>query len=533
MLEKFYSNKFDNEIALISQDRTYTFCELKSLIKEYSQFLKSKKNNILITDTDNFQFIIHFFGAIFANKTIYLATNNPSRTCLNIDFDKAEVITLNNPSSNCELQKINPDNIIINLLTSGSSGTAKTIKKTLSNFITEAKTIKEELKLPNTKKTVVSSTNLCHLFGLTFHLMVALTCGYIIDTKTILYPEELENSDTIFISTPTFLNIIKKFGLSFATSPEYIFSAGSKLNEDVFDLLKHDSKVSEIYGSTETGVIAYKTNPIDFFKLFNTVNIELLENSLEVSSNHIYNNRILINDNIELKERYLKINSRTDRVIKIYEKRISIDEMENSLNTNELVNDCYILKHEGKLACLCALSKKGRNTLLKDGITNLTKDLKAYLKQEFEVIPQKWKYIDIIPKTVTGKVDKNYINHLFNLKLSLPIILDRKVEDNSITFKIFFYNQCNFFKGHFPKFKILAGVVQLYLAKEFANREFQLKLGAGQWKKIKFTNIIKPDKTILLKLERTEKHVSYQYFDEEQNYASGVFLCKNVFKESL
>ena len=48
------------------------------------------------------------------------------------------------------------------------------------------------------------------------------------------------------------------------------------------------------------------------------------------------------------------------------------------------------------------------------------------------------------------------------------------------------------------------------LAKEFANREFQLKLGAGQWKKIKFTNIIKPDKTILLKLERTEKHVSYQ-----------------------
>ena len=123
------------------------------------------------------------------------------------------------------------------------------------------------------------------------------------------------------------------------------------------------------------------------------------------------------------------------------------------------------------------------------------------------------------------------IEHFFNLKLSLPIILDRIIQGDSIEYKIFFYNQCNFFKGHFPQFKLLPGVVQLYYAKEFANVHFNLTLGEGQWKKIKFSNIIEPDSIVHLKLEKSEKHVSYEYYSDTKKYASGMFICDNVFKE--
>ena len=94
-----------------------------------------------------------------------------------------------------------------------------------------------------------------------------------------------------------------------------------------------------------------------------------------------------------------------------------------------------------------------------------------------EVIPQKWKYIDCIPLNILGKIDKKYIEHLFNINLSLPIILNRALSKNCIEYKVFFYENCNFFNGHFPKFKILPGVAQLFFAKEFANQHFNLNSG--------------------------------------------------------
>ena len=113
---------------------------------------------------------------------------------------------------------------------------------------------------------------------------------------------------------------------------------------------------------------------------------------------------------------------------------------------------------------------------------------------------------------------------LYN-NLSFPIILDRELAENSIKYKIFFYNQCNFFNGHFPNFKLVPGVLQLYLAKEFANFHFGLELGQGQWKRIKFSNIIKPDSVVNLKLEHSKKQIIYEFYSDDKKYSSGAFLC--------
>ena len=72
--------------------------------------------------------------------------------------------------------------------------------------------------------------------------------------------------------------------------------------------------------------------------------------------------------------------------------------------------------------------------------------------------------------------------------------------------------------------------MQLYLAKEFANAHFNLSLGEGQWKRIKFSNIIEPDSIIDLKLECNDKQVTYEFYTDKKKYASGVFLCENIFK---
>ena len=361
--------------------------------------------------------------------------------------------------------------------------------------------------------------------------MVPLFSGLIINTKNISYPENVDKENMILVSTPTFLSSIPKFDISFKKPPKYIFSAGSKLNENIFEFLKRDSEVVEIYGSTETGVIGYKTHWNDDFKLFEKVNLIPKTESVNVISDFVYEHQVTINDKIELNGRNFKIINRADRLFKIYEKRVSADELEIYLKKNEYVSDCYITKHGEKLVCLCALSQQGKEYLLQENISFLTKKLKQYLLKYSEIVPQKWKYIDQIPMTKIGKINKKLVEHMFDINLSLPVILDRNVSENSIIYKVLFYKHCNFFKGHFPQFNIVPGVTQLYLAKEFAKAHFDLFIGEGQYKRIKFSNIIKPDSIINLRLEKNNKQILYELYSEEKKYASGVFLCENTLKE--
>ena len=531
MLELFKTDKYDNKIIVISDNKKYSVLDLKKLIAPYIEILKNKKENIVISTPDNFVFIVQFLASIFSFKNIYLISDKTKINNIDFDFDTIDDIELNKKE-----EFICPDidikKTIINFYTSGSSASPKIIKKSLYNLIQEGQDIALELNFENKDYQVISTTTMCHLFGMTFHFMFALCNGLIINTNKISYSENINFDNSILISTPAFLSPILKYNLSFIKAPKYIISAGSKLDNKVFEHLEKQSKIIEIYGSTETGVIAHKTHFADDFELFKNVEVKVNEDNVEVKSEYSYDKVCKINDRVEITNRILKFKSRSDRLFKIQDKRISALELENNLKNNILVDDCYILKTEEKAGCLCALSKEGQEFFLKNNIVELTKNLKQYLSKYSEIVPQKWKFIDEIPLNKTGKINKDLINHIFSVNLSLPLILNRKISQNSIIYKLFFYNQCNFFQGHFPDFKLLPGVAQLYIAKEFANAHFNLNLGEGQWKRIKFSNIIQPDNIVELKLEYSEKQVCFEYIKDDKKCSSGVFLCENIFKRA-
>ena len=528
MLDIF--EKYKNKQAVIKGGKPYSYNDIKNLIASEIEILKGKKENIVILCGDNFGFIIQFFASLYCDKNIYLITDKTRLKDLEIDFDILKN-TEEKGIENYNFPEINLQKGAVNFFTSGSTGKPKNIKKSLFNLMREAQDIGKTFDFEGKNYIVKSTTTMCHLFGMTFHLMTALCNGLTIDTDEIAYPENVDGENTILVSTPTFLASAAKFGLGFKTPPKYIISAGSKLDEKVFEILEKDSKIIEIYGSSETGVIANKTHFCDDFKVFDNVKINAGEDFVEVISDYAFGGKTIINDKIEVQNGRLKFKTRTDRLFKIYEKRVSADELENKLNKNDFVNESYITKNEDKLVCLCALSECGKDYVLNNGVFELTKTLKQYLLQYSEIIPQRWKFTDEIPRNIMGKINKKFIDHLFNINISIPLILDKKAGKDSVEYKLFLYKQCNFFKGHFPSFQLTPGVVQLYWAKELANNYFGLDLGEGQWKRIKFSNIIKPDSIVNLRLEKTEKAVSYEYYSEDKKYASGVFLCENIFKD--
>ncbi len=532
MLEYFLTNKYDNKIALINNDKSYTYCELKAIISYFIEKIKNRNQNIVISTSDNFLFVIYFFASLFCNKNIYLLSD--SRKIKNLNFEYALCDDIELKSLNSYIYpEIDINKPSINFYTSGSASEPKIIKKSLFNLIKEAEDINGTFNFSDKNYEVFSTTSMCHMFGMTFHLMVPFVSGLIINTAKISYPENFNKDNSIIVSTPSFLNSVLKYDISFKKSPCCIISAGSKLDENTFSHLEKSSKIIEIYGSTETGVIAYKNHYSDDFSIFKNVELEVNEDNIEVKSDYFYDKKAVLNDCIEIHNQKLTIKRRTDRLFKIQEKRVSAEDLEEKLKKNDFIDNCYIIKNNDKLACLCALSESGKDYFIKNDIVMLTKHLKQYLFKYSEVIPQKWKYIDEIPLTQQGKVNKEIINHIFNTNLSLPLILKRKISKDSITYTILFYRQCNFFKGHFDSLHLVPGVLQLYLAKELANFHFGLNLGMGQWKRIKFTNMIQPDDIVELKLEKDDKSVAYEYLKNDKKCSSGIFLCENIFENAM
>ena len=268
----FTTDIYDNNTAVLDDDKNYTFGDLKRIIALEANCLKYKKRNIIIASGNNFNFIIHFFASLFEEKNIYLVSDKSKLKYIDFEYDILDEVE-SQGNSEYDFLKNNIEKSKIIFFTSGSTTKPKMITKSIHNLIAEGIDIGKELNITNKKLTVYSTTTMCHLFGLTFHLMFPLCNGFKIATTQISYPENLCNNNSILVSTPAFLNSILKFNISFTQKPKYIFSAGSKLENNLFKYLENLSNVVEIYGSTESGVIAYKTNYNKPFRLFPNIQI--------------------------------------------------------------------------------------------------------------------------------------------------------------------------------------------------------------------------------------------------------------------
>lgn len=530
-LQYFYTEKFEDKIILKTPQKSFTVKEIKNLVRYKIDFLENiKEKNIILTAENNLTFIINFFACTFLNKEIFLFNNiKKSAEIEEKYFLLGEETGL---TGDYDFKKINAKDVIINIFTSGSSGKSKRFKKSLENLILESKDLKEELGLKNNTE-IFSTTTINQSYGITFFFVLPLYCDFIINTDIIKFPQDFSEKDAVLITSPSFLEKMYKYDEKPQLKFRYIFSAGAKLEKEIFDFANSISKkVIDIYGSTETGTIGYRHFAKDKFKLIKNVKIlSLNDEGTIMFSKYALCETAKIGDRIEVDENNeLNLKGRCDNILKIQEKRISAFEIENELNNNELIKEVKCIKSGEKLACIAALNEKGKQIFLEKGNIELIKLLKEYLNDKFEIIPQRWKFIDELPKTQNGKIARAKIENIFNLNLSLPFVINHTYMENSAEIKLVFYKNCNFFKGHFDKFPIVPGVVQLFYAAYFINDAFNINCVSGQIKKIKFSKLIKPDIVVNLKLERIKGGINYKYFVEDKIFSSGMLPCENILK---
>src|SRR5574344_1645137 len=328
-LRYFYSSSFNDKIVLKNFYKTYSVIEIKQLICRKMAFLRTvKEKNIVISGESNFYFIINFLACIFCNKEIYLL-NEPKK----LDEFGIKYFYLsgeNTESDVCLFPDIDFEKIFVNFITSGSSGKEKFVKKSLQNLVNEAKDIIGTFGFDKNYE-FISTTDLVHLFGMSFHFMTAFLNGNVINTDVVNYPEDIKLKNLILVTTPSFLEKLQKYEEVPSRKPSYIISAGAKLENPVFEYAQKISKnVIEIYGSTESGVIAYRTSfETNELNIFENVKIKSYgENGSDITTDYSIERTNRIEDLIEvLPSQKIILKGRLDRVLKIQEKRISAVEI--------------------------------------------------------------------------------------------------------------------------------------------------------------------------------------------------------------
>ncbi|HHH38966.1 MAG TPA: hypothetical protein ENK50_05260 [Sedimenticola sp.] len=110
----------------------------------------------------------------------------------------------------------------------------------------------------------------------------------------------------------------------------------------------------------------------------------------------------------------------------------------------------------------------------------------------------------------------------------MPRILARRRDGMQVTYQLYLAPALACFRGHFPDFPILAGVVQIHWAARLFLDEFGLELDFSHMENIKFKRLVVPEMTVALRLDYDpgRKRLAFRYQVPEGESSSGRIYWK-------
>ena len=508
----------------------------------------------LLAADDPLRFAIGFLALLHAGKQVVIPSNAQPGTLAGL----AGVVDAQyvgddgfTPGSVCrELEALDPFCATIDLYTSGSTGEAKRVRKTLAQFEAEIAVLEMTWGGAISASAVLATVPHQHIYGLLFRLFWPLATGRVFDAVTCAHPDTLTARLKLFgraalISSPAQLARLPEL-VTLATlepRPVLIFSSGGPLAADTAETYFQQLGQApvEVFGSTETGGVAWRRQVgkacDERWTPFPGVVVERADNgALVLCSPYLPDAaRHVMDDAVELSvEGRFRLLGRLDRVVKIEEKRLSLPEMEARASAHPWVRACAIVPLSGRrqrLGAVVELNDEGRRQLVTAGKKNLVQALRKYLVAYFELVllPRHWRFPDRLPVNERGKITHSELARLFSVAsesgpVFYPLILDvRRGEDASVVLDMQVPASLVHFAGHFPEMPILPGVIQVDWAIRFA-KQYLVPDGAfSALENIKFLALIFPDARLqlMLKWDAAARRLDFSYANDRRKFSTG------------
>ena len=421
------------------------------------------------------------------------------------------------------------------LKTSGSSGGAQIIEKTAAQMEAEALALAANVPFQQDALALIGSVSPQHMYGFTFRFALALTMGWTIDRLQNVYPETLLAAaaaypQSVWIASPAVLNRLgeARNWQAVAGKVAGIVSAGGVLPAATTDLLeKHLLRPFEIYGSTETGVIASRQFQREW-QPFSAVQIGQNEDGALWAESPWTAGRFQTADRIEPQAQGFLLLGRQDRIIKFEDKRVSLNQIEHDLLAHEWIADAYCGQHpqHQRPAVWAALNASGILALQQKGRSEVAAVLKKHLAatQDTVALPRYWRFTDALPRNAQSKIALADFQAAFTEAQTAPVWLPRPSETpDTHRFEGRVPLDLVYFGGHFAQFPLVPGVIELQWVRDLAERFDWGRRSIVRVENLKYQQFVRPNSKVLveLKYDSAKDKLTFKLENEEAVCASG------------
>ncbi|OAL75775.1 acyl-CoA synthetase [Acinetobacter sp. SFB] len=505
-------------------------------------------------EPESYQFLVLLFAALLAKKQVLLPPNRVSD--LEKELAEQNIYFLQRQSVSLEQNQnieLNLDDAFLHqaeiyFYTSGSTGQPKKIPRTLRQLLNEVQGLDASFQLPE-QAIAIATVSHQHIYGLLFKLLWPLASGRCFYQTQLAFPEDVADiqkkiaafkMDNYVISSPALLkrwtsDVLLQDCLT-------VYSSGGKLESGVRPYVSRP--ITEVFGSSETGGIAHRQQDDALWTPFANVDIQAGEQQeLQIRTNHAFSedwiftgDKVEVMDAVNFKSPF-RLLGRLDRIVKLEEKRLSLDAIEQKIVELDEIIQCHVLiverEHRQILACVAVLSEQARQQLQSSNKAQCVAAIKAQLTSKLEsiAIPRQWRFLTQLPQNAQSKLNKQYMKSLFQPML-LPIVLEQQNEPDQALYRLEFSPELECFKGHFPDYPIFPGVGQIGFIQHFARQAWAELEWCNGFEQLKFQDLIQPYRVLQLKLSRKLHKVSFVLTHAEQPLASGRLLFKTQTEQA-
>lgn len=498
-------------------------------------------------------FAVALFGAWQAGKRVYLCPDNlpATRDALRAhvqgfagDFaaDCTPLQAVSAPPA--PLPALDERACELVVFTSGSTGQPSAIGKRLDQLAREVEALQAAFGAELDGVQVHGTVSHQHIYGLLFRVLWPLAAGRVIQPRRFFHEDlvsALAASPSVLVATPAHLKRLPE-QLDWASVRgrlRAVFSSGGALPGDAARQVRQWLGVAptEVYGSSETGGIAWRRWQEDtpVWQPLPGVRWRVEEGCLAVASPHLENDGWWrTQDRVEeLAAGRFRLLGRADRIVKIEERRVSLDALERALCAAPGVADARVLVLPGAREQLAAVVVPADPAL--PGADDARRrafqqQLGAWLAAGHDAVtrPRRWRLVDSLPLNAQGKVTQAGLAALFQPLMPVPRWDERTPAAARLQLEL--DPALHVFDGHFPQARILPGVAQLDWAIRFGRDAFPIPPHFVRMDAVKFQHVARPGDVLTLQLEwdLARSVLGFRYTSDHGVHASG----KVVFSDA-
>lgn len=512
-----------------------TLASLRQQVARGAAALRAQgARRVLLASDDAADFLAALLATLHAGATAVMPPNAQPGTLAALTAE-ADLLLAAAPESDTEadLVPLDAEACRLEFFTSGSTGERKRLGKTLAQLQREVATLEALWGASFGSARVLGMVSHQHIFGLTFRLLWPAMAGRPFAAHNHFAWESLVGAlrgPSIAVVSPAHLARLEGLApLPSGRAPLAIFTAGGPVALEAAQACRAVLGVlpTEIFGSTETGAIAWRHQQAADTPWQALPDTELTTREgglLDIRCPNLAPGEVVHSaDRVVLTPGGFRFAGRADRIVKVEGKRVSLTALEQDLAALPEVAEAALAMRDDRLGALLVLAPDARATLAGEGRFRFERRLRHALAGTHEpsALPRLWRFLPALPLDPMGKRDRVALEALLaEAAPREPILTALRPGERAVELDLALPASLYWFQGHFPCFAILPGVVQLHWAVIYARRHLGILASAGS-AQVKFRRPIRPEDLLTLTLAMQSGRLTFAYRRGSETCSSG------------